>query len=132
MIQIQKFSHMLLVWTLNFVKLLWPELKLLSCTHDWDTRTPTNNIANSCTEGCAKHTLFHPPNNYSIQFFIISLSPKFHMPRRKIWAMFKKRREKRKSMSREWEKKWTSVQRIKQWVLRYPPKKKEREKKRKK
>jgi hypothetical protein len=38
---------------------------------------------------------------------MISLSPKFHMPRRKICAMLKKER---KSMPRGMrEKKWTSV-----------------------
>jgi hypothetical protein len=37
-------SHMLLVWALSFVKLLWPMLRFSSCTHDHDTRTPTNKL----------------------------------------------------------------------------------------
>jgi hypothetical protein len=48
------------------------------------------------------------------------------MPKRKIWAMLKKERE--NSMPRGMSgKKWTSVQRIKQWVLRCPPKKRRKE-----
>jgi hypothetical protein len=37
-------SHMLLVWALNFVKLLWPVLRFSSCTHDQDTHTPINKM----------------------------------------------------------------------------------------
>ena len=52
-------SHMLLVITLSFVKLVWPLLRFSSCTHDQDTRTPTNKIADFYTESYAK-TCFPP------------------------------------------------------------------------
>jgi hypothetical protein len=47
------------------------------------------------------------------------------MPRRKIWAMLKKR----KSMPMGMRKKWTNIQRIKQWVLRCRPKKRRKKSK---
>jgi hypothetical protein len=84
------------------------------------SRTPTNKIVDSYIESCAQHAFLRLQNNYSSQFIIMSLYPKFHMPRRKIWAMLKKER---KSMPRGMRKKWTCVQQIKQWVLRCSPKK---------
>jgi hypothetical protein len=90
MIQIQTLSHMLLVWALSFVKLLWPKLRFLSCTHDQGTRTPTNKNTDSYTKSYAQHALFRPPNNFSIYLIMMSLSQKFHMPRKKDRGYAKK------------------------------------------
>jgi hypothetical protein len=60
---------------------------------------------------------------------MISLSQKFHVPKRKIWAMLKKEK---KIHAKGHEKKWTSVQRIKQWVLRCLPRKREKREERNK
>jgi hypothetical protein len=38
-IHIQNLSHMLLVFKVSFVKLLWPMLRFFSYTHDQDSRT---------------------------------------------------------------------------------------------
>ena len=49
-------SHMLLVWSLSFVKLLWPLLRFSSCIHDQDTRTPTNKLLNLTLRVTHKYT----------------------------------------------------------------------------
>ena len=48
-------SHMLLVITLSFVKLLWPLLRFSSCTHDQDTRTSTNKMLTLTLRVTQKH-----------------------------------------------------------------------------
>ena len=110
-IQNQNLSRMLLVWALNFVKLLWPLLRFSSCTHDQDTRAPTNKIADSYTESYAQTCFFRPLNNYSIQF-IICPSQKIHMPKRIVWAMLKKEKKQKISMPKgmreknAWQRAW--------------------------
>jgi len=55
-IQIQKnLCHMLLVFTLSFVILLWPLLRFLSCTHDQDSRTPINKMLTLTLRVTQKH-----------------------------------------------------------------------------
>ena len=86
-------SHMLLVITLRFVKLLWPLLRFSSCTHDQDTRTPTNKMLTLTLRVTQKHAFFV---HQIITPFIyhVSLSQKFHVPKRIVWAMLKKRKRK--------------------------------------
>ena len=44
-----------------------------------------------------KHAFFAHQNNYSVHFIMcLSLSIKIHVPKRRIWAMLKTEREKRK------------------------------------
>ena len=66
-------SHMLLVWSLSFVKLLWPLLRFSSCTHDQDTHTPTIQLLTLTLRVTQKTCFFRPPNNYSIHLSCVSL-----------------------------------------------------------
>ena len=104
MIQMQNLSHMLFVIALRFVQLLWPLLRFLSCAHDQDTRTPTNKLLTLTLRVTQKRA-------YSVHQIITplvyheSLFLKFHMPKRKVWAVLKK--EKKNIHAKEaWEKKF--------------------------
>ena len=96
-------SHMLLVWSLSFVKLLWPLLRFSSCTHDQDTCTPTNKPLTLTLRVTQKQDF---SNHQIITPFIyhVSLSKKFHMPKRIVWAMLKKGKKKM-PCQKAWEKK---------------------------
>ena len=93
-IQIQNPSHMLLVWALNFVKLLRPVLRFSSCSHDQDTRTPTNNLLTLTLRVTQKHA-FSVHQIITPFIYHVSLSQKFHVPKRIVWAMLKKEKEKK-------------------------------------
>jgi len=93
--KIQNLSHMLLVWTLSFIKLLWPSLRFSSCTHDQDTRTLINKTVDSYTESYAKTCFFRPPNNYYIHLSCVSLS-KISYAKNNSMGYAKKRERKRK------------------------------------
>ena len=67
-------SHMLLVWALSFVKLLWPLLRFLSCAHDQDTRTPTNKMLTLTLRVTQKHAFSIHQNNTPFILSCISLS----------------------------------------------------------
>ena len=69
--------HMLLVWALSFVKLLLPLLRFSSCTHDQDTRTPTNKLLTLTLRVTQKHAFLVHQNNYSIHLSCVSLSKIF-------------------------------------------------------
>ena len=85
-------SHMLLVWALSFVKLLWPLLRFSSCTHDQDSHIPINKMLTPTLRVTQKHAFFVHQNNYSIHLSCV-LVKKFHMPKRIVWAMLKKGRK---------------------------------------
>ena len=88
-------SHMLLVWSLSFVELLWPLLRFSSCIHDQDTRTPTNKLL-TLTRRVTQKTCLSVHHKKLLHSFIMSLSQKFHVPKRIVWAMLKnKKREKK-------------------------------------
>jgi hypothetical protein len=72
--QNSNLSHMLLIWSSSFVKLLWPMFRFLSCIHDQDTRPPTNKLLTLTLTVMQKHAFFYPPNNYSIHLSCVSLS----------------------------------------------------------
>ena len=110
---------MLLVVTLSFVKLLWPLLRFSSCTHDQDKRTPTNKLLTLTLRVTLKHAFFI----YQIItpfIYHVSLSQKFHVPKRIVWAMLKKgKKRKRKKISMPKGMREKGVQRC-------PPKKREK------
>ena len=112
MIKIQNLSHMLLVWALSFVKLLWPLLRFSSCTHDQDTRTPTKSITDSYSESYAKTCFFCPPNNYSIRVSWVSLSKVSYAKKnsmgyakkRETKNLHAKRHKRKNACQRAWKK----------------------------
>ena len=69
-------SHMLLVWALSFVKLLWPLLRFSSCTHDQDSRTHTNKLLTLTLRVTQKHDFSIHQINYSIHLSWVSLTLK--------------------------------------------------------
>ena len=88
--KIQYLSHMLLVWALSFVKLLWPLLRLSSCTHDQDTRTPTNKLLTLTLRVMQKH-IFPSKKNYSIR--LLWLSKNLYAKKRNGMGYAKKKRK---------------------------------------
>ena len=105
-IQIQNLSHMLLVWSLSFVKLLWPLLRFSSCTHDQDTRIPTNKLLTLTLRVMQKHIFFV---HQIITPFIyhVSFSQKFSYAKKNSMGYAKKRerKEKKYPCQKAWEKK---------------------------
>ena len=95
--KIQYLSHMLLVWALSFVKLLWPMLRFSSCTHDQDTHTPTNKLLTLTLKVTQKHA-FSVHQIITPFVYHVSLSQKFHVPKRIVWAMLKKEEKKKKNI----------------------------------
>ena len=85
-------SHMLLIFTLSFVKLLWPLLRFSSCTHDQDLRTPTNKMLTLTLKVTQKHVVRLPKIKTP---FICheSFSPKFFICRKEVWGYAKKKRD---------------------------------------
>ena len=81
-------SHMLLIFTLSIVKLVWPLLRFSSCTHDQDSRTPTNKMLTLTPTVTQKH-VFHPPKIKTPFICHESFSPKFSYAKNKYGAMLK-------------------------------------------
>ena len=98
-------SHMLLVWALSYVKLLWPVLRFSSCAHDQDTRTPTNKLLTLTLRVTQKHAFFV---HQIITPFIyhVSLSQRFSYAKKNSMGYAKKRRKRKKyPCQKAWEKK---------------------------
>ena len=83
---------MLIIFTLSFVKLLWPLLRFLSCTHDQDSRTPTIKMLTLIPRVMQKH-VFHLPKIKTSFICHESFSPKFSYAKKKYEAMLKKERD---------------------------------------
>ena len=86
-------SHILVVWSLSFVKLLWPLLRFLSCTHDQDTRTPTNKLLTLTLRVTQKHA-FSVHQIITPFVYHVSLSQKFSYAKKNSMSYAKN--EKRK------------------------------------
>ena len=102
-------SHMLLIFTLSFVKLLWPLLRFSSCTHDQDSRTPTNKMLTLTPRVTQKH-VFRPPKIKTPFIYHESFSPKFSYAKKKYGAMLKKERDtwSTQNSKRKEEKEWNT------------------------
>ena len=104
-------SHMLLVWSLSFVKLLWPLLRFSSCTHDQDTRTPINKLQTLTLRVTHKHA-FSVHQIITPFIYYESLFQKVSYAKRIVWAILKKERnvhakrhERKKMYAKEHEEK---------------------------
>ena len=82
-------TDMLLVWALSFVKLLGTVLRFSSSTHHKDTRTPTNKLLTLTLRVTQKY-IFSIHQIITPFIYHVSLSQKFHVPKRIVWAMLKK------------------------------------------
>ena len=116
---IQNLSHMLLIFTLSFVKLLWPLLRFSPCTHDQDSRTPTNKMLTLTLRVTQKHVIFCPPNKNSIHLSWVLLSKVF-ICQKKVWGYAKKERETHEALkiAKEKEKKYGTHEGSKCWKER--------------
>ena len=88
---IQNLSHMLLIFTLSFVKLMSPLLRFSSCTHDQNSGTPTYKNDNSYIERYAKTCFFHPPKIKTLFICHEFFSPKLSYAKKEVWGYAKKR-----------------------------------------
>ena len=95
---------MLLVITLSFLKLLWPLLRFSSCTHDQDTRTPTNKLLTLTLRVMHKYAFSIHQNNYSIHLSCPSLS-KISCDKKNSMGYAKKREKEKYPCQKAWEKK---------------------------
>ena len=89
-IPIQNPSHMLLIFTLSFVKLLWSLLRFSSCTHDQDSRTPIIKKLTLTLRVTQKH-VFHPPKYKNSVHLSWALHSKVFICQKEYGAILKKR-----------------------------------------
>ena len=100
---------MLFVFTLSFVKLLWPFLRFSSCTPNQHSRTPTNKMLTLTLRVTQKQVFFCPPNKYSIYLSWVFLSKVF-IYQKEYGAILKKERDiwSSQNSKRKDEKEWNT------------------------
>ena len=83
--------YLLLHWALS--NCLWPLLRFSSCTHDQDSRTPTNKMLTLTLRITHKHVF--PPTKIITPFiYHVSLSQKLSYAKKNSMGYAKKRKEK--------------------------------------